>query len=252
MVMGRYVPYVVALGAVVPLIALDTWTGFRLAFADPVLAVLSPTEQALSVRSPGGQWAMLLALAWFGLAYWGRNVRWWEIACVVLGGAAVLIRAGNAWLDAIALIVPLARQISLTKVSVWLLGSVVAVSLAYAAVLVWTTRPPALPAGAIDATPHEQETVFADWRWAPLLQQRMPQAHVLAAGGLASESPDFWLNYVRIVNDYEQWPAELRALNADLLVLDSDNSTLADQVRASSEWRVLYDTGNAFVAERST
>ena len=80
----------------------------------------------------------------------------------------------------------------------------------------------------------------------------MADRRVLAAGGLASESPDFWLNYVRIVNDYEQWPAELRALNADLLVLDSDNSTLADQVRASSEWRVLYDTGNAFVAERST
>jgi hypothetical protein len=253
--MGRYVPYVVALAAVVPLIAINTWTGFRLAFADPVLAVLSPTEQALSVRSPGGQWAMLVALAWFALAYWRRNVRWWEIACVVFGGAAVLIRAGNAWLDAIALLVPLARQISLTRVSLWLLGGVAAVSLAYAAVIVSTTRPPALPGQALDvaAAAPGGTTVFADWRWARQLQQRMgDDRRVLAAGGLASESPDFWLNYVRIVNDYEQWPAELRALDADLLVLDSENSTLADQVRASSEWRVLYDTGTAFVAERST
>ena len=253
--MGRYVPYVVALFAVVPLIVGDIWSGFRLAFADPVLAVLSPTEQALSVRSPVGQWAMLLALAWFVLAYWRRNVRWWEIALVVLGGAAALIRTGNAWLDAFALVVPLARQISVARPPSWIFGPVVAVSLVYAALTAWTMRPPSLPGQALEvaATTPGDTTVFVDWRWASQLQQRMGDRRVLASGGLASESPDFWLNYVRIVNVYEQWPAELRAMDANVLVLNSESSRLlADQVRASSEWKVLYDTGNVFVAERST
>jgi hypothetical protein len=39
-------------------------------------------------------------------------------------------------------------------------------------------------------------------------------------------------------------------MNVNLLVLDSRNPALPDQVRASAEWQVLYDTGEAFVAER--
>src|SRR5579864_3324165 len=226
MVMGRYVPYVVAVFAVLPLLALEAWTGFRLALADPVQGAISATEQALSVRTPGGQWAMLLALAWFALAYWRRDVRWWEPVLVVLGGAAALARAGNAWLDAIAMIAPLARQMPLASPRPWMFAGVAVASVAYAGAVVWTTRPPGLPPQAIEAaaaTP-SGTTVFADWRWASQLQSRMPDRHVLAARGLASESADFWLNYVKIVNDYEQWPAELQAMNADVLVLNSEGS----------------------------
>jgi hypothetical protein len=93
--------------------------------------------------------------------------------------------------------------------------------------------------------------VFADWRWAPELQRELPDRTVMAAGGLTSESPDFWLNYVRVVQDYEHWPTELQSMNANLLVLNTDNADLADQVRASPDWHVLYDTGNAFVAQRA-
>jgi hypothetical protein len=126
--MGRYVPYLAALCAVLPLIGAEVWTGYRIGLADPVLAVLSPTEQALSVRSPGGQWAMLLTLVWFALAYWRRSVRWWEIALVAVGGAAALVRVGNAWVDAVALVIPLGRQVSILHVRAWLLGSAAAAS----------------------------------------------------------------------------------------------------------------------------
>ncbi len=259
--MGRYFPYlpyvayVASVCAVLPLAAPDVWTGFRLGLANSVLAALSPSEQALSVRTPGGQWAMLLALAWFALAYWQRNVRWWEPLLVVLGGAAALVRAGNGWLDALLLIVPLARHTALAKPPAWMLAGIAAVSLAYAGFLAWSTRPPALPPQAADATSTvaEGRTVFADWRWAAQLQARLPNARVLPAGGLASESGDFWLNYVKILSDYEKWPGELQAMNADVVVLNSASSnSLADQVRSSSDWHVIYDTGDAFVAERST
>src|SRR3981081_1654628 len=71
-----------ALAAVLPLLAPEVWTGFRLAFSDPFLSVIAQTEQPLSVRSPGGVWAMALAVGWFGLAYWQRGLRcgnqsWW-------------------------------------------------------------------------------------------------------------------------------------------------------------------------------
>jgi len=253
--MGRYVPYVVAVFAVLPLLALEAWTGFRLALADPVQGAISATEQALSVRTPGGQWAMLLTLAWFALAYWRRDARWWELVLVILGGAAALVRAGNAWLDAILLVGPLARQTALARPRSWMLAAVVAVSVAYAAAVVWTTRPPALPpqAASVATGAGNGRTVFADWRWAAQLQASAPNAHVLAAGGLASESADFWLTYVKVVDDYEQWAGELQAMNAGVLVLNSEQSTaLADQVRASPDWHVLYDTGDAFVAERVT
>src|SRR6266702_6559345 len=108
-------PYLLATCAVLPLLAPEVWTGFRLAFSDPCLSVIAPTEQPLSVRSPGGIWAMGLALAWFGLAYWRRDFKLWEAALVLLGGGAALARMGNTWLDGAALVLPLARQVALLK-----------------------------------------------------------------------------------------------------------------------------------------
>jgi hypothetical protein len=244
--------FVVAVCAVLPLFAPGVWSGFRLALADPVLGTVAASEQPLSVRSAGGQWAMLLALVWFGLAYWRRDARWWEMALVVLGGAAALIRTGNAWVDALALIMPLARQLTLLRPRPWMLVCAGAASVVFAAATVYLTRPPALPQPVVQAAANSTgATVFADWRWAPELQRELPDRTVMAAGGLTSESPDFWLNYVRVVQDYEHWPTELQSMNANLLVLNTDNADLADQVRASPDWHVLYDTGNAFVAQRA-
>src|SRR5947209_3808406 len=105
-------PIVAALGAVLPLFAAEIWSGFRIAQSDPVLSVIAATEQPLSVRSPGGVWAMLLALTWFALAYWQRRMTLWEAALVIGGGAAVLARMGNAWVFGVAMFLPLARQLS--------------------------------------------------------------------------------------------------------------------------------------------
>src|SRR6266851_3757328 len=68
----RWAPLVTAMTAVLPLFAPEIWSGFRIAQSEAVLSVIAAAEQPLSVRSPGGLWAMLLALAWFALAYWHR------------------------------------------------------------------------------------------------------------------------------------------------------------------------------------
>src|SRR5882762_7989643 len=79
---------VLAVMAVLPLLVPELWVGFRVGLFDTALAVIASTEQPLSVRSPGGPWAIALALAWFGLAYWRRTFAWWEVALVVIGGVA--------------------------------------------------------------------------------------------------------------------------------------------------------------------
>ncbi len=57
--------WLVALAAVLPLVAPEVWSGFRLAQSDPVLSAISGLEQPLTVRSQGGGWAIAVALAWF-------------------------------------------------------------------------------------------------------------------------------------------------------------------------------------------
>lgn len=236
-----------------PLIAAEVWTGYRLALSDWLLSTIAAVEQPLSVRSPDGQWAIGLALLWFVLAYWRRSATWWQAALVVLGGTAALLRAGNAWLDGLLLIAPLGAQLSAFRRMPVRLGAAAAVGVLVAVGTIWVARPPTLPQGAIDAAQSAAGThaAFADWRWAPELQQRLPDRHVLAAGGLASESDQFWLDYVRIIQDHEQWPAELRELDVDLLVVNTEQPGFVDQIRASSDWHVLYDSGATLVAERS-
>jgi hypothetical protein len=254
--MGRRVesaPYLVALCAVLPLIAPEVWTGFRLAAFDPVLSAIAASEQPLSVRTPGGIWAITLALAWFALAYWRRRVTLWETALVLIGGTAALLRAGNTWLDAIALVAPLGRQLALARPGAAMLGVTAAISAMVAIATLITTRPPPLPSAAVQAAAAAPGggNVFADWRWAGALQHDLSAGRrVLAANGLASESADFWLDYVRIIQDHERWDAELQQMDVNLLVLDTGQRNIAEQVRTAYDWRVLYDASGALVAAR--
>ena len=249
--------YVLAIVAVLPLLAPEVWSGFRLALADPVLSAMSPFEQALSVRSPGGIWAVGLALAWFALAYGRRDFGLWEAVLVLIGGAAALARVGNLWVDAAALVLPLARQVAGLKLPLAVLAGVAAVCLVVAAFTLMQTRPPELPPAAVDAARQAsaQGKVLADWRWAGELQQRLGHdREVLAPGGPASEPTDFWLDYLRIAQGHEHWAELLRRLDVDTVVLESDGQQhqAAELVRASPDWRVSYDVGDALVAERAS
>jgi hypothetical protein len=245
-------PYLASAALVLPLFALALWTGFRIGLSDSVLAAIAASEQPLSVRTPGGIWAVALALLWFALAYWRRNAPLWQTALVVLGATAALLRAGNAWIDGVLLIAPLGEQLTSLRPRPIMLCAISTCGVVLMASTLWTTRPPVLPKEAIDAAQGvaSKGTVFADWRWAPNLQQHLGE-RVWAAGGLGAESSNFWLNYVRISQGDERWAAELQDLNADLVVLSGDQLALEQQVRASSQWHVLYDSANALVAERA-
>jgi hypothetical protein len=244
-------PYLAAVALALPLFALALWSGLRIGLSDSVLSAITTSEQPLSVRSPGGVWAVALALLWFALAYWRREAPPWQAALVALGATAALLRTGNAWFDGVLLIAPLGAQLTSLRLRPIILCAIVAAGVLVAGHTLWTTRPPVLPRAAIEAaqTSSSNGTVFADWRWAGELQQHLVQP-VLASGGLASASPDFWLDYVRITQDRERWATELRDLNADLVVLNADQRQVVEQVRASSQWHVLYAGADAFVAER--
>ena len=249
--------YVVAICAVLPLLAPEVWSGFRLAMTDPVLAALSQFEQPLSVRSPGGIWAVGLALAWFALAYWRRDFGMWEPALVLIGGAAALARVGNLWVDAAALVLPLARQVGCLRLKPAVLGMVAVVCLAAAGLTLLQTQPPELPPAAVAAVrqaPSTAGNVLASWRWAGELQGRLGSGRaVLASGGPGTEPTDFWLDYLRIGQGHEHWADLLQRLDVDTLVLESEGPQLpaAALVRASPDWRVTYDVGGVLVAERA-
>jgi len=244
--------WAVAMCAVLPLFAAEVWSGFRVALSDPVLAVIAPLEQPLSVRSPSGVWAVLVALGWLGLAYWQRRVTVWETALVVVGCIAALVRVGNGWLYGLAMVLPLARRLSLVP-SLPLIA-VGGIGVAIAALTLAVSRPPSLPVEAERAVVSAGGTVFADWRWANVLARQVGNAqHVLAADGLGTESPEFWLDYVRITRGHERWSDLLQGLHVDVVVLDEadQDHAAAALVRQSADWRVLYDGGGALVAARA-
>src|SRR5260221_6261767 len=168
-------PYLVATCAVLPLLAPEVWTGFRLAFSDVLLSVIAPTEQPLSVRSRGGIWALALTVAWFALAYRQRTFGLWEAALMLLGGGAALARVGNLWLDAVLLVVPLARRLSLANFPMAVQGAAAALSLVVAIGIVTLVKPPGAPLAAEQAALASTPTgnVLADWRWAARVQQRL-------------------------------------------------------------------------------
>jgi hypothetical protein len=246
------VAYLVVAALVLPLFAPEIWTGFRIALSDTYLSAIAISEQPLSVRAPGGQWAIGLALVWFCLAYWRRSATRWQAALVVLGGTAALLRTGNAWLDGLALIAPLGTQLAGLRLRWPLLAGTAAIGVLVAIFLAWTTRPPALPQAAVQAVQSAggAENVFTDWRWAPRLQSQVNQ-NALASGGLGSESKEFWANYVHISLDYERWDDELRDMHVDVVAVPMDDDAgLVAQLRTSSDWHVVYDAGDVLVASR--
>jgi hypothetical protein len=248
-------PYVLAVVAVLPLLAPEVWYGVRLGLFDTVQGVIAGTEQPLSVRSPGGVWAMILALSWFSLAYWHRNVRLWEAGLVVAGGAAALMRTGNLWVDAVLMVPPIGRQLALLNLRPLQMAGLAALSVAVAVGILVQTRPIELSVRGRQAAlaTTTRGSVLADWRWAPDLQRRVASArNVLAGGGLASESPDFWLDYLRIAFGHERWADLLKGRDVGLVVLDSvdQQRAAADLVRASTDWHVIFDADGALVAER--
>jgi hypothetical protein len=253
----RAAAYVVAIVAALPLLAAEAWSGFRLGLADPVLSAMSNLEQPLSVRSPGGIWAMGLALAWFGLAYWRCDFKLWEAALVFLGGAAALARMGNTWLDGAALVLPLARQVALLKLPPIVLSGAAATCLVVAGITLAQARPPELPTAALQAVQRapRQGKVLVDWRWAAELQRQLgSDRSVIASGGLTSEPTDFWLDYARIAQGHEHWADLLRRLDVGAVLLNSGDQQhkAAELVRSSPDWRVTYDAGDALVAERAS
>ena len=78
--------------------------------SDPVLGYVSSAEQPLSVRHPGGCVGDVAGGGWFALAYAQRRCVWWEAALVLGGGVVALLRAGNLWVLALALVVPLGAR----------------------------------------------------------------------------------------------------------------------------------------------
>jgi hypothetical protein len=136
---------------VLPLLAPGVWYGFSLGLPSEVLGAVSPMEQPLSVRSLPGAWAVGVALLWFALAYRSQRAAWWEPMLVLAGSAAALLRAGNTWLDALALLAPLAMRFSDVHVTRPMLATLSVGCLATTLGVAVVTRPPSLPAGAIAA-----------------------------------------------------------------------------------------------------
>jgi hypothetical protein len=249
-------PWALAVLAVLPTGAPAVWSGFRLAVTDPVLSVLAVSEQPLSVRQPAGLWTIGLAATWFGLAYWRRDARWWEAALLLLGGAVALARVGNGWLAALVLLLPLARQLSAIAWRWWAILAVAIAALGATGITLLSSKPPELPRAASDAiqTAQSRGAVFADWRWAPRLGAELgPGREVLAASGLTSQSTDFWLDYLRVVQGHERWAAILAGWQVDLVILDAadQDQKAADLVRQSADWHILYDAAGSLVAQRN-
>jgi hypothetical protein len=160
------------------------------------------------------------------------------------------------WLDALALLVPLYRQLSPLALPRWQQAALGLASAIAAGALVLVSSPPALPpAGAAAAVAASAPgRILADLRWAAEVQRRAgPTRTVLAAGALASESTDFWLDYLRVAQGHERWAEILRAYEISVVVLDArDRERLAaDLIRTSTDWRVLVDDGQVLVAERA-
>jgi hypothetical protein len=264
---------VLAVCLVLPLLAVNAWIGYRIGLPDTVLGLVSPSEQPLSIRDPGAVWAAGVLLLWFGLVYWrGMSVAWWEALLVFVGATAAMLRAGNLWLLGLAMVIPLARQLSTVwsnpatpadtaksaapaPIPRWTMPVAATAAIAIAVALALLTRPVAAPpraiAAALQAPP--DATILADWRWAADLQRRLgDDRHVLAAGGLLSEPASFWIDYLRVAHGYEHTDDVLSAYDVRLVFLDSgDQAALGAQViRDSADWHVSFDADGALVAQR--
>src|SRR5215207_6532859 len=159
--------------AVLPLLTPGVWYGFSLGVSNEILGAVSPLEQPLSVRSVAGAWAIWLALLWVALAYRAPRVVWWEAVLVGLAAAVALVRVGNAWLDALALLAPLAMRFRDVQVTRPVLAGLSVVCLLVTVAAAAASRPPSLPVAATEAVLRQAGSgrVVSDWRWAPQLQR---------------------------------------------------------------------------------
>ncbi len=256
----RLGPFVLATCLVLPLLAANMWTGYRVGLPDAVLGFVTASEQPLSIREPGAWWAAGVVLLWCGLAYSRRApVVWWAALLVALGAVASLLRTGNLWLLGVALIVPLGRQLSALEVrgrsgSRLAAPGVGALSIGAALLLALIARPSSAPPEAIAAARQAPPaaTVLADWRWAGDLQRQLgDQRHVLAAGGLLAEPGSFWIDYLRIARGYEHAEDVLNTYGVSVVVLDSRDQAAqgAQLIRDSADWRTIFDASGALVAQ---
>jgi hypothetical protein len=210
--------------ALLPLIVPLVWSGLSVRLQTNIaLAALSPLEAPWSIREPLSAWALLLCVAWFALAYSGRHTKWWELPLVLLGAAVMLPRVGNAWLTAFLLTVPLYRQLG--AASRWLLLAIVICLVASAALLV-RSRPPEPRVVALTA-----------------------DGTALGGQPLNSESTEFWLDYLRVVQGHERWQHILDGWRVHRVQV-RDAPQLAELVRDSEDWHVLGDDGATLTAER--
>jgi hypothetical protein len=196
-----------------------------------------------------------LALLWVALTYRAPRVVWWEAVLVGLAAAVALVRVGNAWLDALALLAPLAMRFRDVQVTRPTLARLSVVCLFVTVAAAAASRPPSLPVAATEAVLRQAGSgrVVSDWRWAPQLQRDLgPGRAVLGGEGIYSEPSAYWLDYVKITQAHYRWDAILRALDADMVVLESGSAqrAAADAIRASATWRVVFDGEGALVATR--
>jgi hypothetical protein len=233
------------------------WSGFRLVLQPhPTLGLLLETERPLTVRSLSGTWAVISAAAWFLLAYRSRSVALWEVGLVLGGGALALVRTGNAWVFALALVPAVARQVALARVR-GLVALVAAAGLVVACVAAFAaTRPLSLPASAARAAQAASGSgpVFSTLHWATPLQDALGGGRqVLGAGDPWAAPPAYWADYQKISLGHERWASLLDSYDVGLLVLDAADihQRLARFVRTSPGWHLLFDEDGVLVAERT-
>jgi hypothetical protein len=238
------------------LLVAPVWEGFRVAWQPhPTLRYFDPLEQALTIRTLPGAWALLLAVTWFAAVHRRRAVHWWEVLLVGAGLGIALVRLGNVWLAALLLAAPLASQATHASLRVKALVLLVVTSVLLSLGIAVAGRPAPLPpaaAEALRATGASGGSVFADRAWASDLQHALPQWTVLGAGDAWSQDPSYWEDYFNVSLGWHRWDALLDARRADTLVVEParDQADLAWEVRRSTHWHVLLDAPNLLVAER--
>lgn len=255
-VVALLVPPALALLAVAPMVLPLWWTGFRLSWQPhPTLGALLETERPLTVRPFEGAWAVLVAAAWFGLAYRDRRLAWWE-GVLFLGGAVLaLVRLGNVWLFAAALVPLFARRLALARVPPLPAAAVAAALLAASGWALLSTRPPPLPSSAVSAarSAGASRSVLAALAWATPLQQALGHEPVLGAGDPWQSPPDYWPDFQKVSLGHVSWMALLDRYGVDVVVLDAAGTQrrAAELMRKQPGWQVISDADGALVARRA-
>jgi hypothetical protein len=242
--------------AVLPMLAPLLGTDLHVALQPYTPAAAAhPLEQPLSVRSVSGVFALLAVAGWLALASRSRNVSWWEAGLVLLGGALALVRLGNVWVLALALVLAIGRQLTLARLRTRDLAAGIGVLVCATLAVGVYGRPEPVPASALRALSDAPaaNAVLSFQPWARELARTANGRAVLGARDAWDLDPSFWLDYERASGGHRTWPAILERYDVGTLVLESrtTQAELATLVRESPEWRVLFDSGDALVATRA-